>query len=241
MRRSSASPLAPASPCSRTSTSCAWRAGCRHRHLDRARPRHRAHARRLDGDLRRAGPYATGALTAGAHWRSWLPGFAGRASALRVQPPVPLPEGSPRWPSFSCCRRCSTRCSSAANTPLGDWLGERLRRRYRHAGADQFGPLVRFAGRAATCTRLKRQFKGPVVADVLCYLRLYTELALRAKGILMMRENVFEAASTRRRRRSSPRCATSNRASASTGLRAIQPMLHMSHKDLWQLYMLEAG
>ena len=23
-----------------------------------------------------------------------------------------------------------------------------------------------------------------------------------------------------------------------TGLLAIQPMLHMSHKDLWQLYML---
>jgi len=32
-----------------------------------------------------------------------------------------------------------------------------------------------------------------VVADLLCYLRLHTELALRAKGILMMRESGFEA------------------------------------------------
>jgi protease PrsW len=39
---------------------------------------------------------------------------------------------------------------------------------------------------------LKFKLKGPVVADVLCYLRLYTELALRAKGILMMRESGFD-------------------------------------------------
>ena len=39
---------------------------------------------------------------------------------------------------------------------------------------------------------MKDRFRGPVVADLLCYLRLYTELALRAKGILMMRENGFE-------------------------------------------------
>src|SRR5437667_3123215 len=39
---------------------------------------------------------------------------------------------------------------------------------------------------------LKSKFKGPVVADLLCYLRLYTELALRAKGILMMNESGFE-------------------------------------------------
>ena len=30
---------------------------------------------------------------------------------------------------------------------------------------------------------LKAKFQGPVVADLLCYLRLHTELALRAKGI----------------------------------------------------------
>jgi len=26
-----------------------------------------------------------------------------------------------------------------------------------------------------------------------------------------------------------------------TGLRALRPLLHMSHKELWQLYMLESG
>ena len=45
---------------------------------------------------------------------------------------------------------------------------------------------------------LKQRFHGPIVADLLCYLRLYTELALRAKGILMMRENGFDVADRRR-------------------------------------------
>ena len=40
---------------------------------------------------------------------------------------------------------------------------------------------------------LKRRFRGPIVADLLCYLRLHTELALRAKGILMMRESGFDS------------------------------------------------
>src|ERR1043165_9552777 len=40
--------------------------------------------------------------------------------------------------------------------------------------------------------QLKEKFQGPVVADLVCYLRLHTELALRAKGILMMRENGFD-------------------------------------------------
>ncbi len=39
---------------------------------------------------------------------------------------------------------------------------------------------------------LKERFEGPVVADLLCYLRIHVELALRAKGLLMMRESGFE-------------------------------------------------
>ena len=40
---------------------------------------------------------------------------------------------------------------------------------------------------------LKRNLDGPLVADILCYLRVYTELSLRAKGLLMMRESGFVA------------------------------------------------
>ena len=59
---------------------------------------------------------------------------------------------------------------------------------------------------------LKDKFNGPVVADVLCYLRLHTELALRAKGILMMRQNGFDPPVDDETRTSSPRCVISSAA-----------------------------
>ena len=40
---------------------------------------------------------------------------------------------------------------------------------------------------------LKESFRGEVVADMLCYVRLHVELALRAKGILLLRDSGIEA------------------------------------------------
>jgi RsiW-degrading membrane proteinase PrsW (M82 family) len=85
---------------------------------------------------------------------------------------------------------------------------------------------------------MKDKFHGPVVADLLCYLRLYTELALRAKGILMMRESGFDAPVDEATRAKFAEMRYLEGSIGKTGLLAIHPMLHMSHKDLWQLYML---
>jgi RsiW-degrading membrane proteinase PrsW (M82 family) len=85
---------------------------------------------------------------------------------------------------------------------------------------------------------LKDKFHGPVVADLLCYLRLYTELSLRAKGILLMRESGFEVPVDESTREKFAEMDYLEKSIGRTGLIAIQPMLHMSHKDLWQLYML---
>ena len=85
---------------------------------------------------------------------------------------------------------------------------------------------------------LKATLKGPVVADVLCYLQLYTELSLRAKGILMMRENGFDVPIDEATKERFVEMRYLETSIGKTGLRAIQPMLHMSQKDLWQLYML---
>ena len=85
---------------------------------------------------------------------------------------------------------------------------------------------------------LKQKFEGPVVADLICYLRLHTELALRAKGILMMRENGFEVPVDEPTREKFAEMRYLEKSIGPTGRRALQPMLHMSHKDLWQLYML---
>lgn len=85
---------------------------------------------------------------------------------------------------------------------------------------------------------LKKRFSGPIVADILCYLRLYTELGMRAKGVLMMRENGFEAPIDEQTRAKFTEMEYLERAIGKTGLLAIKPMLHISQKDLRQIYML---
>ena len=87
-------------------------------------------------------------------------------------------------------------------------------------------------------TQLKEKFQGPVVADLVCYLRLHTELALRAKGVLMMRENGFDVPIDTATREKFAEMTYLEKSIGTTGRLALQPMLHMSHKDLWQLYML---
>jgi RsiW-degrading membrane proteinase PrsW (M82 family) len=120
---------------------------------------------------------------------------------------------------------------------VGSWLGtgfdadtEMLE--LINSGRFSGSPVGRYLG------DLKQKFEGPVVADLICYLRLHTELALRAKGILMMRENGFEVPVDEQTREKFAEMRYLEKSIGTTGRLALQPMLHMSHKDLWQLYML---
>ena len=88
---------------------------------------------------------------------------------------------------------------------------------------------------------LRHKFEGPVVVDMLCYLRLYTELALRAKGVLMMRENGLDTPVGERTREKFAEMKYLERSIGKTGVLAMRPFLHMTRKDLWQLYFLEDG
>ena len=89
---------------------------------------------------------------------------------------------------------------------------------------------------------LKRGLHGTLIADALCYLRLYTELSLRAKGVLMMRENGFEPRPLDEGTRAKfVELRHLEQNLGATGLRALRPLLGMRHKDLWQLHMLESG
>jgi len=86
---------------------------------------------------------------------------------------------------------------------------------------------------------LRDKFDGSVVVDMLCYLRLYTELALRAKGVLMMRENGLDVPVGDRTREKFTEMEYLENSIGKTGLLALRPFLHMTRKDLWQLYVLE--
>ncbi|MEO5693004.1 MAG: helix-turn-helix domain-containing protein, partial [Usitatibacter sp.] len=120
---------------------------------------------------------------------------------------------------------------------VGDWLGKGF-----DADAEMLR-LINSGGLAASPVgrylhELKGRFHGPVVADLLCYLRIYTELSLRAKGILMMRENGFEAPVDEEMRERFAELEYLQKSIGRTGLLALDPMLHMGRKELWQLYML---
>lgn len=120
---------------------------------------------------------------------------------------------------------------------LGDWLrhgfdadAEMLE--LLHSGRLSDSPVGQYLA------SLKARFKGPVVADLLCYLGLFTELALRAKGLLMMRENGFEASLDEQTRAKFAEIRYLEQSIGRTGLLALHPLLPMRRKALWQLYLL---
>ncbi len=78
-----------------------------------------------------------------------------------------------------------------------------------------------------------------MVVDMLCYLRLYTELALRAKGVLMMRQNGLDTPVGERTRAKFDELSYLEKSIGKTGLLAMRPFLHMTRKDLWQLYVID--
>jgi hypothetical protein len=78
-----------------------------------------------------------------------------------------------------------------------------------------------------------------VVVDMLCYLRVYTELAIRAKAVLMARENGLELPMDEGTREKFEELHYLEQSIGKTGCLAMQPFLIMERKDLWQLQVLE--
>jgi RsiW-degrading membrane proteinase PrsW (M82 family) len=85
---------------------------------------------------------------------------------------------------------------------------------------------------------LRQNFRGEIVADMLCYLRLYLELSLRAKGELMMRQQGFKAEPEPDIREKLEELGFLERSIGRTGRLAMRPVLKVRSRDLWQLYML---
>jgi RsiW-degrading membrane proteinase PrsW (M82 family) len=122
---------------------------------------------------------------------------------------------------------------------LSDWLG---------AGFDADTELLELINSGELSTSkvgmylqsLREKFEGPIVADLLCYLRLHTELSIRAKGLLMMRESGFMNKTGEETRAKLEELKYLEKSIGTTGKLAIKPFLRMSQKDLWQFYMLSS-
>jgi len=86
---------------------------------------------------------------------------------------------------------------------------------------------------------LRARFPGPVVADMLCLLRIQLELGIRAKGLLLAREVGLEAPVGEDVRANLRELRYLEAAIGRTGLLTLKPILRRSSRDLWQIYLLE--
>ena len=85
---------------------------------------------------------------------------------------------------------------------------------------------------------LRSRFSPEVIVDMMCLLRLRAELAIRAKGVLMMREAGFDAAPDPKLKDTFAELRYLEKSIGKTGLLALDPFLHTSTRDLWQLHVL---
>ncbi|MFV8819678.1 PrsW family intramembrane metalloprotease [Haliea sp. E17] len=86
---------------------------------------------------------------------------------------------------------------------------------------------------------LREKFDGLMVVDMLCYLRVYTELAIRAKGVLMAREAGLDIPLDDETRNKMQELRYLEQSIGSTGLLVMRPFLLMERKDLWQMSVLQ--
>jgi RsiW-degrading membrane proteinase PrsW (M82 family) len=86
---------------------------------------------------------------------------------------------------------------------------------------------------------LRDRFRGEELADMLCYLRVHGELAVRAKGVLLLRESGLPEppldAETRSRL---AELAQLERSIGKAGVLAVRPLMMATGKEIWQLTLL---
>jgi protease PrsW len=85
----------------------------------------------------------------------------------------------------------------------------------------------------------RNSFNGEVVLDLYCYLRIYLELAIRAKGVLLLRESGLEVDLDDEIKAKFKELLFLEKSIGKAGKTILKPLLNSSQKDLWQIYFLE--
>jgi len=88
-------------------------------------------------------------------------------------------------------------------------------------------------------TDLAAKFSNAVVADIFAYLKLHTELVLRAEQLLLARESGRDIAIAPADREHFATLRKLERKIGKTAMLTIWPHLKFSHQELWELHQLE--
>ena len=83
------------------------------------------------------------------------------------------------------------------------------------------------------------KFSPVIVGDIICYLRLYLELSIEVKGMLILKENGIEPPILPQVKARLEELDYLDSQIGKTGKIAIQPLLKLSNTDLWQISMMK--
>jgi hypothetical protein len=86
---------------------------------------------------------------------------------------------------------------------------------------------------------LRTSYPPEVIVDMMCLLRLRAELGIKAKGILLMREAGFEPDPDPSIPAKLEELRYLEQSIGRTGMRALNPFVHASTQDVWQVNLLD--
>jgi Predicted membrane protein len=86
---------------------------------------------------------------------------------------------------------------------------------------------------------IKNKFPAEVVIDILCYMKIYLELSIRAKSILLLQEAGFNSEKDPALEDKLKEFKYLQKNIGKTGMLAISPVLRFKRKDLWKINLLK--
>jgi hypothetical protein len=123
-------------------------------------------------------------------------------------------------------------------TALRDWLGRRFDVELElhemiHEGVHPDSRL------GVYFDKVRERFPPLIAADMLCYLQVHVELALKAKGMLLMQQQGVPRDPDPQTGALLAELTELESKIGHAGVTALSPLIHVSTRDLWQLHMLE--
>jgi len=86
---------------------------------------------------------------------------------------------------------------------------------------------------------VKDQFSPEVVFDIICFIKLYLELSIKAKGVLLLQESGLPVTKEPATEAKLDEMEYLQKNIGPTGMLAIAPIIKFSRKDIWKLKVLE--
>lgn len=86
---------------------------------------------------------------------------------------------------------------------------------------------------------LKSKIPGEILADILCYMRIFVELSINAKGLLIMKESGFKSNIDTTVKDKFKEFEYLEKSIGKTGILVVRRFLHITSRELWQIYMLQ--